>query len=138
MLADICAFLVAIWHEWKTLLTGGTIIAIAWLIQTARDKTNPQSINWLIVGVTLICAAFLAWRKERNERLSDDSKKVRIKVLKLLSETPLHKVAYINEQTGSTIELLVEMHAAGELYLANGWVRREKPTPRPPRTSRKL
>ena len=63
MLRDFWPFLVALWHEWKVLLTGGSIVAVFTLWNLAGKKPLPQSVNWLIVGITLILAAFFAWRR---------------------------------------------------------------------------
>lgn len=46
------------------LLTGGSIIAIAALWNLGGGKPLQRSVNWLIIGLTLILAAFLAWRRE--------------------------------------------------------------------------
>jgi hypothetical protein len=64
MLRDFVLFLYALWDEWKVLLTGGSIFALvaAWSLTTSRPI--PSAVNWLILGLTLILAAFLAWRKE--------------------------------------------------------------------------
>jgi len=64
VLRDFFEFLFALWQEWKTLLTGGTIIALAWLFEAIKGKPVPGRVNWLIIGVTLILSAFLSWRRE--------------------------------------------------------------------------
>lgn len=131
MLRDFRDFAFAIWGEWQTLLTGGTIIAISGLVQVLTDKPIPKGANWLIVAMTFIVASFFAWRRERMQRMSDDTKSTRIAVLKLLAREFHCTEKDIFEKTGATLDLLVQMHAAGELYISsNGWVMREKPTPR--------
>jgi len=64
MLRDIGCFVAAVWAEWKALLTGGSIIAALSIWSIATSKAVPRNVNWLIVGLTLVMAAFLAWRKE--------------------------------------------------------------------------
>jgi hypothetical protein len=56
--------LLRLWAEWKVLLTGGSIIALVTLVQTARDKPISNRFGWLVLGLTLILSAFFAWRKE--------------------------------------------------------------------------
>jgi hypothetical protein len=64
LLLDLLSFARALWNEWKALLTGGSIIALLWLATVVTKRTIPPNVNWLAVGLTLILAAFLAWRKE--------------------------------------------------------------------------
>ena len=55
---------------------------------------------------------------------------MRIEVLKLLMQGHCTQEE-VYEKTGATLDLLVEMQAAGELYLSSsGWVMREKPKKR--------
>ena len=64
MLQDLKAFLYALWGEWKALLTGGSIIASLALFQLITHRSVPHFMDWLIIGLSLIGAAFLSWRKE--------------------------------------------------------------------------
>jgi hypothetical protein len=64
MLRDFFAFLRAFWDEWKVLLTGGTIIAALALWTFGTGKAIPRAIDWLILGLTLMLAAFFSWRKQ--------------------------------------------------------------------------
>jgi len=64
MLRDFFEFVRALWKEWQPLLTGGSIIALLWLLETVSRKPAIPSVNWLIVGLTFMIAAFFAWRKE--------------------------------------------------------------------------
>jgi hypothetical protein len=57
-------FLLALWQEWKALLTGGTLIAVIALWQFLGGPPLLSAINWLIVGATFILASFLSWRKQ--------------------------------------------------------------------------
>jgi uncharacterized membrane protein YfcA len=68
MLRDFVGFLLALWKEWKALLTGGTILAVVSLGQKITGKSVPRSTNWLIFGLTLLLASFFAWRKECQRR----------------------------------------------------------------------
>ena len=61
---DLWFFLGAIWREWRTLLTGGTIIALLALWAFFGKNAPAQSLNWLVLAATLITAVFLAWRAE--------------------------------------------------------------------------
>src|SRR5213594_4083700 len=64
---DLVKYLAALWQEWKTLLTGGSIIAVANLLGLITRTSLPSNVNWFIVGLTLVLAAFLAWRKQLRE-----------------------------------------------------------------------
>src|ERR1019366_5312598 len=64
MLRDFAVFLRALWREWKTLLTGGSIVALIALGELTGHKAFPNSVNWLILGFTFVVAAFLSWREE--------------------------------------------------------------------------
>jgi hypothetical protein len=64
VLRDFTSFLAALWREWKVLLSGGGIIAVLSLWNLAGWKPIPHDINWLILGMTFVLAAFAAWRRE--------------------------------------------------------------------------
>jgi hypothetical protein len=64
MFRDFGNFLRAVWNEWKVLLTGGSLIALTAIVSTVRGKPMPATVNWLVLGVTLMVAAFFAWRRE--------------------------------------------------------------------------
>jgi len=64
MVKDFIEFTRALWEQWKALLTGGSIIALLSLWDFATRKVVPRSLDWLILGLTLLIAAFLSWRKE--------------------------------------------------------------------------
>jgi hypothetical protein len=89
MVRDFILFLLALWNEWKALLTGGTLIAAEAIASIARKKPMPSSVNWLILGVTLIIAAFLAWRKEWIQNGEG-----------FVNVTPLQLVTLIEDVTG--------------------------------------
>jgi hypothetical protein len=56
-----------------------------------------------------------------------------IEVLKSLAMEDHCTLTDVYERTGATFDLLVEIHAAGELYLSSsGWVMRERPKNRQP------
>jgi hypothetical protein len=63
MLRDFVFFLRAFWRQWRILLTGGSIMALVALWGLVVGKSL-DGAGWLIVGVTLILAAFLSWRAE--------------------------------------------------------------------------
>src|ERR1700734_1311714 len=60
---DFASYAVVLWQEWKVFLTGGTIIALVALYGFVTAKPFPAKVNWLVVGLTLILAAFSSWRK---------------------------------------------------------------------------
>jgi hypothetical protein len=60
---DFASYAAVLWQEWKVLLTGGSIMAAAALHGFVIGKPVPANVNWLIVGLTLILAAFLSWRR---------------------------------------------------------------------------
>lgn len=64
MVRDFLFFIRALWREWAVLLTGGSIVALLALFTLSTGRTVPQSINWLVIGITLMLAAFLSWRVE--------------------------------------------------------------------------
>jgi hypothetical protein len=64
VLRDFVSFLRALWHEWKLLLTGGSVVAIIALVNLFSGKSVPQSINWLATGLTFMLEAFFSWRRE--------------------------------------------------------------------------
>ncbi len=67
MFREFLEFLLSLWREWKALLTGGTIIAVLMLWQMASGKPVPSVFNWLVLGVTLLIAAFFSWIKVRTQ-----------------------------------------------------------------------
>lgn len=71
MLRDFVSFLAALWREWKVFLTGGSIVASLSLWNLMGWKPLPHSVNWLILGLTFILAAFAAWRREWVEAKRD-------------------------------------------------------------------
>src|ERR1017187_8028834 len=71
MLRDFLLFVAALWREWKALLTGGSIIAFEALWVLSGKPPLPQTANWIIVGLTMILASFLAWRRQWMEADKD-------------------------------------------------------------------
>ena len=74
MLRDFSSFVTAMWKEWKLLLTGSSIAVVLGL-STLFGLQLPKHIKWLVSGpspglliacLTLILAAFLSWRKEKE------------------------------------------------------------------------
>jgi hypothetical protein len=64
MFRDFLSFLRALWAEWKTLLTGGTIVAALSIWNLSTSRTIPQKVSWIVLGLTLVIAVFFSWRKE--------------------------------------------------------------------------
>jgi len=63
VIRDFAFFLRALWREWRVLLTGGSIVAVLVLINLG-GRSIPRKVNWSIIGITFILAAFRAWRNE--------------------------------------------------------------------------
>jgi hypothetical protein len=76
VLQDFWSFAIALWREWKVLLTGGSIIAVLAIWGFAGGKTLPTNLGWLTLGVTFILASFLAWRKEYHQRRDAATKRI--------------------------------------------------------------
>jgi len=64
MVRDFGSFLRALLREWAVLLTGGGISAALALWSLTGHRAPPQSLNWLIAGLTFTLAAFFSWRRE--------------------------------------------------------------------------
>ena len=92
------------------------VAGVVWYV----SGPNAGLICLTIGGLLLILALF--WPKK-----SEAKGAVRIEVLKLLMQGHCTQEE-VYEKTGATLDLLVEMQAAGELYLSSsGWVMRERP-----------
>jgi hypothetical protein len=64
VLLDFVCFLRAVWRKWNVLLTGGSIIAFIAIYETVTGTRAPVPIGWMVLGATLVLAAFFAWRDE--------------------------------------------------------------------------
>jgi hypothetical protein len=64
MLRDFAGFLWALWTQWRSLLTGGSTMALVALWGMIGGKPVAPHIDWFIVGLTLMLASFAAWRHE--------------------------------------------------------------------------
>ena len=64
MFRDFGSFIAALWREWVVLVTGGIIGVGLVLLGFLVGKPLPQRFGWLFLGLTLILAAFLAWRRQ--------------------------------------------------------------------------
>jgi hypothetical protein len=112
MFRDSVDFLWALWREWKTLLTGGSIIALLFLWQIATRKIVSQNINWLIVGLTLILAAFLSWRRLW---VRDKSQFVDVRPAELVAffndRTELHAKLHTRPYIGKRVKIAARINA---------------------------
>jgi hypothetical protein len=70
---DLTGFLKAVWAEWITLLTGGSIVAVLGLWERLRSPIPPAAY-WLVVLAFLVMASFRAWRQERHRATSAESR----------------------------------------------------------------
>jgi hypothetical protein len=66
---DFASYLDSFWREWRTLLIGGSIMALVALLALGANKPIPAVVNWLIVGLTFLLASFSSWRRERSENM---------------------------------------------------------------------
>ena len=58
----------ALWRQWKALLMGGSLIAIALIYSLATSKPINQPWGWGLLGATLFAASFFAWREDHPRR----------------------------------------------------------------------
>ncbi len=65
--SDFRAFLNSLWEEWKMLLTGGSISAILVLYGSWSGKSLAHLAGLSFLGLTLLRAVFLSWRKQWRE-----------------------------------------------------------------------
>ena len=107
MLRDLVDFIFALWREWVPLLTGGSIIALLSLWQILTRKPVPRNLEWLVVGLTLLFAAFLSWRREW---LRSDIRLITVSPEKLIEpfegRTNIHAGIYIKPYIGKRIKLV--------------------------------
>jgi uncharacterized membrane protein YfcA len=64
MLRDFLFFLRALWREWVVLLTGGSILAVAFLWGALSGRSLRPNAVVGIVAITFLLAAFLSWRSQ--------------------------------------------------------------------------
>lgn len=64
MLRDLWLFSRAFWKHWRIVLTSSGLIAVTEIWALAGRRAPPQSMNWLILALTLIIASFRAWQQE--------------------------------------------------------------------------
>jgi len=62
---DPWSFLSAILHEWRVLLTGGSVVAIIMAYALATGRAPIQPVGWTALSLTLLGAIYQAWRRER-------------------------------------------------------------------------
>jgi hypothetical protein len=67
LLKSVGRYVLALWAQWKVLLTGSSIIALAAIWALLTGRALPNTVGWLIVGITFIAASFLAWRREYEQ-----------------------------------------------------------------------
>lgn len=64
MLRNVGLYLLALWRQWKVLLTGGSIMAVVAIWALFTNRGLPYNLGWLILGLTFIAASFMSWRRE--------------------------------------------------------------------------
>lgn len=64
MFRDFFSFVIALWREWRVLLTGGSIFAALSALHLLGARPLPKKDDWLILGLTLFLAVFFAWRRQ--------------------------------------------------------------------------
>jgi hypothetical protein len=123
MVKDFIEFTRALWEQWKALLTGGSIIALLSLWDFATRKVVPRSLDWLILGLTLLIAAFLSWRKEW---LRNESQFITITPEELTSffqnRTEFHADLYVKPYIGKRIKSVARIEELSRFDGGSGYV----------------
>jgi hypothetical protein len=111
ILSDFVDFLLAIWREWKTLLTGGTIIAGLSIFHAVSHRPVSRDLTWITLGVTLLLAIFFSWRKQwaRNESRFIKASPRQLMELRNGHPTEMHARAYIKQYIGRRIKTRAEV-----------------------------
>jgi hypothetical protein len=65
MLRHIWEFIVAVLRSWGVLTTGGFVVALIGLWEHLSGRPIAGWPLWIAVALSLVCACFSAWRKER-------------------------------------------------------------------------
>ena len=114
---------------WQWLAIGGmAVIAACWKRIVAFLKSMFELDEARLKRAEARVRLSNAELENAERKLTDTKKAVRLEVLKRLLAYPIIEVTDLCQETGATLELLLEMHAAEELYLSNGgWCMREKP-----------
>ncbi len=64
---EFITFIVSLFKEWGTLLTGGALAAALSIWSIVSGRSTPLHIGWIFLWLTLIMAAFFSWRKQWRE-----------------------------------------------------------------------
>ena len=65
MLRHIWEFIVAVLRSWSVLTTGGFVVALIGLWEHLSGRPIAGWPLWIAIALSLVCACFSAWRKER-------------------------------------------------------------------------
>jgi hypothetical protein len=65
MLRHVWEFIVAVFQRWGVLTTGGSLVALIGLWEHLSGRPIAGWPLWIAVALSLLCACFSAWRKER-------------------------------------------------------------------------
>src|SRR5437879_875708 len=67
ILKDVFAFLGAVLRRWVVLMSGGIVMVALTITERLRGTSVPPKFYWSIILGVIAMAAFLAWRKEREQ-----------------------------------------------------------------------
>jgi hypothetical protein len=104
MIRDFLSFVLALWREWKVLLTGGTVFAVLTVLHLVGVKPLSKKDDRIILGLTLFLAAFSAWRRQwiRGDRDTVDLRPMEL--LKLARDrTAVHARTFTRPYIGRRI-----------------------------------
>jgi len=71
---DLVRFARAVGREWRALLTGGTLIAVLFLVERAGAVAVPRWVLIGIAGLAFLAAVFRTWRAEWLGRLAAEQR----------------------------------------------------------------
>lgn len=75
-MAIVLLYLKALWRQWRTLLMGGSLTALALIFGLATGKNIATGMGWILLGMTFIGASYGAWNEERQKVEKLEAEKV--------------------------------------------------------------
>lgn len=69
-MADVQAFVAAIWERWFLLVSGGVVVTIIAVVEKLRRREVHRGLYIAALIGVLLWAAFLAWRDEHKQRVA--------------------------------------------------------------------
>jgi hypothetical protein len=117
MWRDFSDWLLSLLHEWVPLLTGGLLLAIAFLYTNISNKELPHKVYWIIIVLTFILASFRSWRKARTE--GSDFKDIDIYSLSDIyhRETHVHADLRVKRYIGKRLKLSGIVRSVNSYFL---------------------